>query len=224
MPRPLIFLLGLVLCGVSNSSAQEQSLWSGLTVSQQEKLLSGKALELEEDVPDSAWPRFTIYHLVQGKPDDVAAVFWNCELAPAYIPNCTSVRILGHPSASVHEAEYTLKMPFFLPDEVYVSRNTLHKIGPSEYEISWKVLSSRYTKSCSGKILIQGHDDKTLLRYSNLVVPGGRFAGLLRSTAGNQVIDSVHALVHQVEFELSSDRGLLDHQLHELEKVREPAP
>jgi hypothetical protein len=27
-----------------------------------------------------------------------------------------------------------------------------------------------------------------------------------------------------VEFELSSDRGLLDHQLHELEKVREPAP
>ena len=226
MTRAFLPLL-LILCSVVGAlaeSTQEQSLWKELTLAQQEQLLSGRAVKLQEDVPESAWPRFTIYHLVRGKPSDVAAVFWNCELDPVYIPNCTSVRILSRPSPSIHEAEYTLKMPFFLPDEVYISRNSLTEISKSDYEITWKVLSSRYTKSCSGNLRMEQHGNDTLIRYTNLVIPGSRIAGLLRATAGNQVVDSVHALAHQVGKELSDDRNLLEHQIRELEKAIVPVP
>jgi hypothetical protein len=108
-------------------------------------------------------------------------------------------------------------MPLFLPDEVYISRNELKKLSANSYEISWKVMRSRYTKSCSGSLRIEEHDGKTLLRYSNLVVPGSRIAGLLRSTAGSQVVSSVEALVHQVATELEKTPRLLEHQLLELE-------
>jgi hypothetical protein len=223
MHRPLLTIVLLIFCGIRPALSLENSLWSELTQSQKEQLVSGGSLKLEEDVPDSAWPRFRIYHLVNGKPSDVAAVFWNCELDPAYIPNCTSVRILSRPSPSIHEAEYTLKMPFFLPDEVYVSRNSLREISPSDYEISWKVLSSRYTKSCTGNLRMEQYGNRTLIRYTNLVVPGSRIARLLRASAGNQVVDSVHALVHQVGSELSNDGRLLEQQLGELEKSLHPA-
>jgi len=225
MNRALLFLL-LIFCGILAAhavSGRDQSLWNGLTTAQQEQLLSGKAVKLEEDVPDSPWPRFIIYHLVKGKPANIAAIFWNCELDPAYIPNCTSVRILSHPSPSVHEAEYTLRMPFFLPDEVYISRNSLRKISPTDYEISWKVLASRYTKSCSGNLRVEQHGDDSLLRYTNLVIPGSKIARLLRASAGNQVTDSVHALVHQVGSEIAHDTNLLERQFRELEKALTPA-
>jgi hypothetical protein len=211
----------LTLCGISSLPAEpivEHPLWDSLTPDQQQLLLDGKPVETEENVIESPWPRFRIYSLVKASPQDVASVFWNCELDAAYIPNCISVRILNRPEPSVHEAEYTLKMPFFLPDEVYTSRNSLKKIAPDSYEISWKVLASIYTKFCTGNLRIEQHGEYTLIRYTNLVIPKSRIAGLLRSTAGTQVNESVHALVRQVSSELEKDPALLEHQRQELEK------
>ena len=216
MMRPLFCFL-LLLAGATASLSAEEQTWSALTKQQKEQLLSGKQVVVEEDIPGKPWPRFTIYHLVKAKQSEVAAIFWDCELDPKYIPNCLSVRIVSQPSLWINEGEYTLKMPLFLPDEVYVSRNELKKLSPNSYEISWKVIKSRYTESCSGSLRIEEHDGMTLLRYSNLVVPGSRIAGLLRSTAGTQVIASVHALVRQVNSEVERAPRLLEQQLQALE-------
>jgi hypothetical protein len=178
---------------------------------------------LEEEISGKPWPRFTIYHLVKGTPADVAAIFWDCELDPKYIPDCLSVRIISRTAPWIHDGEYTLKMPLFLPDEVYVSRNELKRHSATSYEISWKVLRSRYSESCSGSLRMQEHDGKTLLCYSNLVVPGSRIAGLLRSTAGNQVVSSVQALVRQIALEIETRPQLLEQQLHSLEHALETA-
>jgi hypothetical protein len=214
--RTFICLL-LLLAGVTSSLFAEEQMWNALTKQQQAQLLAGKQVQIEEEFPDKPWPRYTIYHLVTGKPAEVTAIFWDSELDPKYIPNCSSVHITSRPSSWIHEGEYTLKMPLFLPDEVYISRNELKKLSANSYEISWKVMRSRYTKSCSGSLRIEEHEGKTLLRYSNLVVPGSRIAGLLRSTAGSQVVSSVEALVHQVATELEKTPRLLEQQLHELE-------
>jgi len=222
MIRPLLCLL-LLLAGGTASLCAEEQMWSALTKQQQEQLLAGKQVVIEEEIPDKPWPRFTIYHLVKGTPAEVAAIFWDCELDSKYIPNCLSVQIISRPTPRIHEGEYTLKMPLFLPDEVYVSRNELKRHSAGLYEISWKVVRSRYTKSCSGSLRIEEHDGKSLLCYNNLVVPGSRIAGLLRASAGSQVIASVQALVGQVTSEVEKAPRLLEQQLKVLEHSLEEA-
>jgi hypothetical protein len=222
MIRPLAVFL-LLLAGATASLSAEESMWSALTQQQHAQLLAGKQVVLEEEISGKPWPRFTIYHLVKGTPADVAAIFWDCELDPKYIPDCLSVRIISRSAPWIHDGEYTLKMPLFLPDEVYVSRNELKRHSATSYEISWKVLRSRYSESCSGSLRMQEHDGKTLLCYSNLVVPGSRIARLLRSTAGNQVVSSVQALVRQIASEIEMRPQLLEQQLHSLEHALETA-
>ena len=205
-------LLAIVLlAGIASRgfAAETDFLWNNLTEVQQKDLLAGKTVETEEFVEGSAWPRFRVYQLVKAEPKSVAAVFWDCRRDPEYIPNCTAVAILSRPSPSVIEASYTLSMPFLLPDEVYVSKNVLRKPSETSYEISWSVSEARYTKSAMGSLRVEPHGQGSLLRYANLVVPGSRIAGLLRATAGNQVVESVLALTRRVEKMKESDRAAL---------------
>lgn len=217
--------MGVVLSGAPLHAA-ETSLWSGLTPAQQARLTAGKPVVIEEEITGNPWPRYTIYHLVSGTPKQVASVFWDSELDPQYVPNCTSVRILSRPQPHVQEAEYTLKMPFFLENEVYVSRNELHHPSPEVYELTWSVLKTRYTKGSTGDLRVEpypggtggiGDGTRTLLRYRNTVEPGSKFARLLRSKAGAQVLDSVVALVRQVETEMTRGRDLVERQIAGLE-------
>jgi ribosome-associated toxin RatA of RatAB toxin-antitoxin module len=202
----IMLLAGMASHGIA---AETDVLWNNLTEVQQSDLLAGKTVETEENVEGSAWPRFRVYQLVKAEPKSIAAVFWDCRRDPEYIPNCTAVTILSHPSPSVIEASYTLAMPFLLPDEVYVSKNVLRKPSETSYEITWNVSEARYTKSAMGSLRIEPHGQGSILRYANLVIPGSRIAGLLRATAGSQVVESVKALTRRVERMRDHDRTTL---------------
>ncbi len=202
----IMLLAGMASHGIA---AETDVLWNNLTEVQQRDLLAGKTIETEENVEGSAWPRFRVYQLVKAEPKSIAAVFWDCRRDPEYIPNCSAVTILSHPSPSVIEATYTLAMPFLLPDEVYVSKNVLRKPSETSYEITWNVSEARYTKSAMGSIRIEPHGQGSILRYANLVIPGSRIAGLLRATAGSQVVESVKALTRRVERMRDHDRTTL---------------
>jgi ribosome-associated toxin RatA of RatAB toxin-antitoxin module len=202
----IMLLAGMASHGIA---AETDVLWNNLTEVQQSDLLAGKTVETEENVEGSAWPRFRVYQLVKADPKSIAAVFWDCRRDPEYIPNCTAVTILSHPSPSVIEASYTLAMPFLLPDEVYVSKNVLRKPSETSYEITWNVAEARYTKSAMGSLRIEPHGQGSILRYANLVIPGSRIAGLLRATAGSQVVESVKALTRRVERMRDHDRSAL---------------
>jgi hypothetical protein len=211
----VLFLSGVL--GFMKGVHAAGELWNGLPHFEQKELLEGKTVEFEENVDGSVWPRFIIYHLVKASPAAVAAVFWNCEKDPEYIPNCVSVKILNSPEPSVVNAEYTLSMPFFLPDEVYVSRNQLNKLSDHDYDIVWKVTQSRYSKSSVGSLRVEEHDGISLIRYTNLVIPASRFAGMLRTSAGKQVMESFKALVTQVILEIEKTPALLEKQIQALE-------
>jgi ribosome-associated toxin RatA of RatAB toxin-antitoxin module len=202
----IMLLAGMASHGIA---AETDVLWNNLTEVQQRDLLAGKTVETEENIEGSAWPRFRVYQLVKAEPKSIAAVFWDCRRDPEYIPNCTAVTILSHPSPSVIEASYTLSMPFLLPDEVYVSKNVLRQPSETSYEITWNVSEARYTKSAMGSLRIEPHGQGSILRYANLVIPGSRIAGLLRATAGSQVVESVKALTRRVERMRDHDRTTL---------------
>jgi len=216
--KPLIHMTILfgILVFMRNVRA-EGEVWNGLPHFEQRELLAGKTVEFEENVDGSVWPRFIIYQMIKAPPAAVAAVFWNCEKDPEYIPNCTSVKILNSSQPGVVNAEYTLSMPFFLPDEVYVSRNQLNKLSDHDYDIVWKVTQSRYSKSSIGSLRVEEHDGMSLIRYTNLVIPSSRFAGMLRSSAGKQVMECVSALAAQVVLETEKNPAVLEKQIQALE-------
>ena len=225
--RSLIFPLCVIFLMLMPLLAEDGSMWKALTQQQQEQLTAGNHVVLEEEVPDNPWPRFVIYHLVNSSPEQVAAVFWDCELDPQYVPNCLTVEVKARPKSWIHEGEYTLRMPLMLPNEVYTSRNEIKSPSPDIYEISWKVLVARYIKGSVGSLRLEPHGekgDKCLLCYSNLVMPGGQIAALLRGKARNQVIESVCALVHQVEHEIQNSPQLIQKQLEDMQKSLEKQP
>jgi len=207
----------MMLCAFLTSAlAVDAPLWNGLSSQQKGQLLAGKSLAIEEDAAGSPWPRLTIYHLVRSSPAKVAAVFWNSELDLQYLAHCQSVHILARPVPQVQEARFTLKMPFFLPDEVYVSRIEVKRPSPESYDISWHVLESVYAKQCAGNVRIENEKGMALLCYKNFMMPKSSFACLLRSQACEQVKESVLALASQVEKETASSSPLLKSQLEAL--------
>lgn len=206
----------------ASPDSAEEPYWDGLSTRQKEVLLAGEPLLLEEEVPGNPWPRYIVYQITEGSPQQAAAIFWDLRLDPKYIPNCLSANIVNKPAPHIVEGEYTLKMPLFLPDEVYLSRNTLRRHNSGDYEISWIVQHSRYTKSARGNIRLQERDGKTLIRYSNLVEPGSRIAGILKNSAGNQVVASVKALGAQVARETARPKELLENQIRVVEEALAP--
>ena len=217
------FIVLLSICStLSSLTAAEQTMWKSLTPQQQSLLSEGNPVVIEENAGDNPWPRYVVYRIVGSSAERTAAVFWDCELDNQYVPNCVSVRIVSRPQAGVVNAEYTLKMPLFFPNEVYVSQNELRSPSPGTFEISWKVLHARYISGSTGSIRIEPlvtpaqAGPRALMRYSNLVLPGGKIAGLLKSEARNEVIDSVNALARQVEQESSQ---LACRQISEMNKA-----
>ena len=223
-----LFALLLLWCSTGLlSAAVEQTMWKSLTSQQQALLSGGNPLVIEENAGDNPWPRYVVYRVIGSSAERTAAVFWDCELDNQYVPNCVSVRTVSHPQPGVVNAEYTLKMPMFLPDEVYISQNELRSPSPGTFEISWKVLHARYISGSTGSIRVEPlvipglAGPRSLMRYSNLVLPGGKIAGLLKSQARSEVIDSVNALARQVEQESSQ---LACRQISEMNKALAGTP
>lgn len=220
MPAPrlasrMVRFLSLILAILSLpglSTTDDASSAETLTPQQMALLSHGKPLILEREIPDQPWPELTIWQLVKCTPEELAGVFWDSELDANYLPGCLDVRILSRPTPSIQKARFRLKMPFFLPDEVYVSEIRLLPAPPGSYRISWKVLESIYAKSCDGEILIQPHEGMTLIRYKNFMVPRSKIAVLLRGPGRDRVVESVHALVAQTEKEVAGSPALLDKQ------------
>lgn len=215
----LILFSGIFFWGVSRLEA---SLLNELNPRQQAELAAGKPVILEEEVPGEPWPLLTIYRQIDCSPAELAGVFWNSELDPDYLPGCLSAKILSRPSPSIHEAQFTLKMPFLLPDEVYTSRIELMpqpSDASSGYKIRWKILESRYSKSCQGEVLIEENKGETIFRYKNFMSPRSKIAVLMRAPAKDRLVQSVEALVNQVARERKQSPQLIERQCSALKEA-----
>lgn len=235
MYRLFIPILLLLACLAPLRAASQSSIWSGLLPQQQRELTLGKPVVIEEVIAGNPWPRFTVYQVVESSSAQAAAVFWDCELDPKYVPNCLSVKPVAHPSPWIYEGEYMLKMPMMLPNEVYITRNVLQaQEVPEVYEISWNVQKARYIKRSNGNIRIEplspnacsthGKGEQSLICYTNLVIPSSSIAGLLQPMARSQVVESVKALANQIENEIKISPELLNQQMEKLTQALKAIP
>lgn len=210
----LSFMSLLTFCGADFCDP-----WHALNEQQHLALKEGKQVLMIEKIQAAPWPCFHIYRLVHATPMQIAAVFWDFKNAPHFIPRCVNVTIGTHLAPNIEEVDYELQIPIF-SNEVSKVLNRLQSFSnDGAYEISWKVLQSKYSKSGRGSFLVVPHEDEALICYSNFVDPGSVIATVLRSYAERQVQEIVAAITTQIEYEVEKDPQQLLRQEEELQRA-----
>lgn len=200
-----------VLC----AAAFAGSILEELNSEQKKQVADGKQVVILEDLEGKPWPRVLAYQLVDAKPEEVSAVFFDYNKAKTFVPNILKSDISRDISPCSKEVDYGVDVPI-LPDEYYTVRNKLIYFGDGSYKIEWKLLRALQTKDSEGCLRIQPYRDKTIICYQNLVVPGSKVAGLLRGTAIEQMKTTVTAIAAKVESQRTKHPKDLDRQVTEM--------
>lgn len=190
-----VFMLVFFVAAASLSAA---SIVSELSPTELKDLNAGKQVMRMTPMDGLPWPRAVVYQLANAAPIEVAAVFCDYENAKKFVPNLIQSKVSKKVSPLQMEVDYEIDVPI-LPDEFYTARNTLSKQGGESFVIQWSVIKARSIKSSEGNLKIEPYEGRSLLRYSNLVNPGSRMAGILKNHAMKQMRQTVASLVTEVE-------------------------
>lgn len=193
-------------------------LLQGLSEADIAKINSGKTLYIPHEV-GKPWPRAVVYRFVPASPREVMAVFTNYAAASQFVPNVVHSRITKSISPSEQEVYYELSVPL-LPNETYTATNLLSfRDHGKQLEVSWKAQDARYFKTSVGNLRVMDHRGGTLIRYTNLVDPGSKFARVLRSTAEKQIVNTVDAIAKRVMLLKTKSPAELQRDVQKLDKI-----
>lgn len=215
MPTTSLLLLSSLLFA---TTLLAENPWDALDSRQQELLKSGKQVTVAEQVSGVPWPSLHVYRLLKATPEQAAAVFWDVQYAPHYVPDCLNVTLEGSSKTNVITLQYEVRVPF-LPKDVSQVRDELNQLPGGGYKISWDVLESTYSKSGKGSFVVLPHDQGTLMCYSNFVNPGSAIALLLKGEAQRRVETIAAAIAHQIESEAQQPSGQLATQMGTLKEA-----
>lgn len=180
-------------------------------------LQRGEQVMITEEVKDMPWPRVSVYQIVNASPEEAMAVFFDYNNACKFIPNVKSSEISRQINSCSQEVKYSVDVPI-LPDEVYTMRNSLSGT-PKGYRIGWTLLEASTMKAADGSFESEPLGDKCLVRYQNLVDPGSKFAGLLKSFATQQIQATVSAIVDKIESQKTDQPASLKKQVGKFEEA-----
>lgn len=215
--KPLMFLL--LSCPILLAS----SLLEDLDGKQIEEVARGGQVVLLETVEGNPWPRVRVYQKIDAAPEEVAAVFFDYKNAKLYVPKVIKSEITRQVSPCVAEVDYGIDVPI-LPDEFYTARNTLTSGADGGYLVTWSLVRALQTKASEGNLRIERWKDGAVIRYTNLVTPGSVMAGLLKSTAIDQMKNTVRAIVARVEKQKSDKPEALKENIRNLESALKNEP
>lgn len=218
--KKIIFKIFLLVAIFSSSvfAATEKDLWSDLDARQQELLKGGRSVLIAEHVSAAPWPSFHVYRLLAVTPLQAAAVFWDVEYAPHYVPDCLKVSMEGSPKPNAIIVNYEISVPF-LPKDHSKVRDEISELPGGGYKISWDVLQSTYSKSGQGSFIVLPYGSGTLLCYSNFINPGSAIAFLLQKQAQGRVEATATAIAHQIECEAQQAPQQLAAQVEQLKNA-----
>jgi hypothetical protein len=194
------------------------TLLDDLDQKQIDQVAKGEQICLLEPVEGKPWPKVRIYQKVGASPEEVAAVFFDYKNAKAYVPKLIKSDVSKQVSPCVADVDYGIDVPI-LPDEYYTARNTLTSEADGGYLVSWSLVKALQTKASEGSLRIERWNDGTVIRYTNLVTPSSGMAGLLKSTAIDQMKNTVRAIVTRVEKQKADKPDDLKVEIRDLESA-----
>lgn len=177
-------------------TAAQAGVLNDLSSDDQARVKSGRQIMTSEPLDGYPWPRVRVYQTVNASPREVMAIFFDYDNAKNFVPNCEKSAISKKINARTFEVDYLVNVPI-LPDEAYTVLNELS--GSSDcLRVDWRVLRATSIKESEGELVVEPLGRGSVLRYTNLVKPGSRAAGLLKGIALGQMKDTVNAIVNQV--------------------------
>jgi hypothetical protein len=215
--KPLLLLL--LFCPALLAS----SLLEDLDAKQVEEVARGGQVVLLQPVEGNPWPRVRVYQKVSATPQEVAAVFFDYKNAKSYVPKVIKSDISRQVSPCVAEVDYGIDVPI-LPDEFYTARNTLTSGADGGYLVTWSLVRALQTKASEGNLRIERWNDGSVIRYTNLVTPSSGMARLLRSTAIDQMKNTVKAIGARVEKQKSDKPEAMKENIRDLESALKNEP
>ncbi len=215
--KPLLFL---ILCSPVLMAAPTIE---DLDAKQIEEVARGGQVVVLQEVEGNPWPKVRIYQRINAKPDEVAAVFCDYRNAKSYVPKLIKSEVSKQISPCVAEVDYGIDVPI-LPDEFYTARNTLTSGDDGGYLVTWSLVRALQTKASEGNLRIERWKDGAIIRYTNLVTPSSGMAGLLKSTAIDQMRNTVKSIVARVEKQKSENPEGLKENLRNLESALKSDP
>jgi len=204
------------------TSAFSSDLLTGLTGEEVQQLQRGAMVTRTEDIAGKAWPRITVYRAVAATPAEVLAIFTDYNSAASFVPNVRHSKVLKEIHPWEKDVQYQLAVPL-LPNESYVARNKLARKGKL-LEVSWKAGEAKYFYSSVGNVQLGAFGNGSLIRYTNLVEPRSKMAGILRRMAQKQIEDTVKALAAEVARMKKRDPDALRKKTEELQKLLATLP
>ena len=194
------------------------SLLNELNASQTAEVMAGGQVVLMDEIAGKPWPKVRLYQKIKATSEEVIAVFFDYKNAKTYVPKILKSDISKRVSPCVIEVDYGVDIPI-LPDEYYTVRNTLQANTGDAYRVDWTLLRALQTKASEGSLRVEPTDGGAVVCYTNLVTPGSAMAPLLRGKAIEQMRNTVHAIVHQVETQKTSHPEALAAQVAALKKA-----
>lgn len=173
------------------------SLIKSLTPDELREVESGETIVRAKDLSGEAWPRLTVFRIINAPATDVAKLFTDYESAPSYTPGMLGAEVINEPGTNIKDVRYTVKVPV-LGTISYVVRNEYSQKG-TDFEVVWKLLESPLASASNGSLIIEPIGDRTILQYTNHVTPSIPMAGALKNQARKEAVTTVEAIAKEAE-------------------------
>jgi hypothetical protein len=168
------------------------------------------------------WPKAWVYRIIDARPEEVAAVFWDFPSHKEFYPGVYKSEISNRVSSTTLEVDYSVSVQVF-PDEHYTVRDTLstYEEGGRAYKVEWTKVRATSTRHIEGYILIEPHRGKTIIEYYNYIIPGNSLAGFpgVPGKAMAQLNSTVAALGNETERRRREQAGPLADLVRQLQNA-----
>jgi hypothetical protein len=205
-------------------SAHAQTL--PLTAGQLDRFEHGEPVQVLQALPDSPWPRSTIYQFIEATPEQSAAVLSDYALQSSYTPRVKTSRVLSTGNGET-DVEYVISIPIY-PDEHSVSRQRVVATG-AEYRVEWHTVVDSTARgsitkgSATFRPLTNRRTGKagTVMIHDQTVTPASMFARvpMVRNKAIEASRDAAAAIRKQVEHEVTGDPARLQAQIARMREM-----
>jgi hypothetical protein len=216
MRIPLYAKLSAML--IVGAGAQAQT--PPLSAEQLAQVERGEAVQVLQALPESPWPRSTVYQFIEATPEQSAAVLSDYALQSKYIPKVKRSKVLATRNGET-DVQYVFSIPVY-PDEHSISRQRVVVAG-AEYRVEWHTVVDSAAKGSvtNGSATFRPWTNPrtgrtgTLMIHDQGVVPASMFARvpMVRNKAIEASREAAAAIRKQVEHEVLKDSALLQAQV-----------
>lgn len=183
------------------------------------KLRKGELIKTVTWKEGLIWPEVTIMALINHTPSENMSVFVDFDTHKNYIPDMLESQVIKEVSPTQKHVRFLMEMPWPVKRTGHVTNNILTKSKDGIYNLKWNLVKADMLKDTYGHIQFENFEGKTLMRYSNQIVPNSSFAGMFKSRVAKDVEHSVQEIIKHLDKTIKKKDSNFLGQVSKLEEV-----